>query len=66
MSARATSTLLESASWGRLPANRFAPLGNLFAYCREELADLHTNNQVNAVGKASHRFEGFEKIRHIS
>eukprot|EP00964_Phaeocystis_antarctica_P123220 scaffold86874_cov72-Phaeocystis_antarctica.AAC.1 len=52
MSARATSTLLESASWPSHQAD--LRLRNLHRAC---------GFTFNAVGKASQRFEGFEKLR---
>ena len=56
MSARATSTLLESASWPSHPPAWPTDL---------RLRNLHRacGFTFNAVGKASHRFEGFEKLR---
>ena len=57
MSARATSTLLESASWATA-WDDFAPCG---IYIVKSLRTLHINNQVNAVATIS-QAESFESF----
>jgi len=59
MSARATSTLLESASWATA-WDDFAPCG---IYIVKSLRTLHINNQVNATISQAESFESFAPKR---